>query len=124
MAIFGSSSNPLGSVLCPLVPALVAGNAVIIKPSSRYPKVATALKLFLKEYLDTRLYSVADNTIETGIKLSQEKLDLIYFTGREATAKLISKEASAQLTPLVLQTEGRLVAVIDSCSNMTVAVNK
>jgi acyl-CoA reductase-like NAD-dependent aldehyde dehydrogenase len=67
---------------------------------------------------------VADSSVETGIKLSQTKLDLIYFTGREATAKLISLEASSTLTQMILQTEGRMLVVIDACCNMPVAVNK
>lgn len=122
--ILGSDSSPLGSVLNPLVGAVVASNSVVIKPSEKFPKSYQALRYLISEHLDLRFYYCCDMGQFSRQELVSLPFDLLHFTGKEDQAKEVSKWASSNLIPLVLEIERPSLYIVDSSASIKKAAKK
>lgn len=67
--------------LDPLVGAISAGNAVVIKPSELAPACATLLANLIPVYLDGSFIKVIVGGADVSATLLQHKWDKIFFTG-------------------------------------------
>lgn len=76
MRIYGT-----GLSLEPLIGAISAGNAIIIKPSELAPESADFLASSVPKYLDDKLVKVIRGGPDVGQKLLDQKWDKIFFTG-------------------------------------------
>ena len=95
---------PLGEV----VMALMAGNAVVLKPSELTP--LTGLKIgevFKRAGLAPTLLQVVTGDGTTGAALVEAGVDKIMFTGSVATGKRVAQSAAKTLTPVVLELGGK-----------------
>jgi succinate-semialdehyde dehydrogenase/glutarate-semialdehyde dehydrogenase len=95
---------PLGEV----VMALMAGNAVVLKPSELTP--LSALKIadvFKRAGLADGLLQVVTGDGQTGAALVEAGVDKIMFTGSVATGKRVAQIAAKTLTPVVLELGGK-----------------
>ena len=122
--IIGSDRNPIGSVLCPLVSAVAAGNGALVKVSDNAPKCAHVVNLFVSNFLDSRFYQciVADKMpAET---ISELPLDMICYTGEESRAKRILLAASSNLVTVHLELEDLCPTVVDGSANLVMAAAK
>lgn len=95
---------PLGEV----VMALMAGNAVVLKPSELTP--LTGLKIgevFERAGLPEGLLQVVTGDGSTGAALVEAGVDKIMFTGSVATGKRVAEAAARRLMPVVLELGGK-----------------
>ena len=102
---------PLVMTLGEAVPALAAGNAVIIKPSEWTPLTAQfainmARDAFAEAGLPADIIQVVNGLGETGSALVDEA-DMIAFTGSVRTGKLIAERAARRLCPVSLELGGK-----------------
>jgi len=93
------------------VPALVAGNAVIIKPSEWTPLIAKRGVELLRASLTAQgfpadLVQVVNGYGETGAALVDE-VDMISFTGSTATGRRVAVRAAERLIPCSLELGGK-----------------
>lgn len=65
----------------PLIGAIAAGNAVVIKPSELAPASSSLLANALPNYLDTQAIKVIEGGPAVGQQLLHHKWDKIFFTG-------------------------------------------
>ncbi|HYE16294.1 MAG TPA: aldehyde dehydrogenase family protein, partial [Pyrinomonadaceae bacterium] len=95
---------PLGEV----VMALMAGNAVVLKPSELTPFVALKIgEVFRRAGLPEGLLEVLTGDGRTGAALVEAGADKIMFTGSVATGKRVAEAAARRLTPVVLELGGK-----------------
>jgi succinate-semialdehyde dehydrogenase/glutarate-semialdehyde dehydrogenase len=95
---------PLGEV----VMALMAGNAVILKPSELTPLVGLKIAdVFKRAGLTDGLLQVVTGDGATGAALVEAGVDKIMFTGSVATGKRVAQAAAKTLTPVVLELGGK-----------------
>jgi acyl-CoA reductase-like NAD-dependent aldehyde dehydrogenase len=88
--------------------ALVAGNAVILKPSEFTSLVALQLEsLLLAAGLPQNIFQVTTGDGTTGGALVDSQIDKLVFTGSVATGKRIAARAAARLLPVVLELGGK-----------------
>jgi alpha-ketoglutaric semialdehyde dehydrogenase len=90
-------NSPLAGIAWKVFPALVCGNAVVVKSHELTPYTAVAFGALLREAgLPRGLYAVVQGLgAEVGMALVQdERLGLVSFTGSVATGKLIQKTVS------------------------------
>ncbi|HXZ80808.1 MAG TPA: aldehyde dehydrogenase family protein [Terriglobales bacterium] len=93
--------------------ALVAGNAVVLKPSEFTPGVALKLaELFEKGGLPEGLLQVVAGEGETGAALIASGIDKLIFTGSVATGKRVAQAAAERLLPVVLELGGKDAMVV------------
>ncbi|MGA7828227.1 MAG: aldehyde dehydrogenase family protein [Geobacteraceae bacterium] len=106
VAIISPWNYPLAMANNLIAPALVAGNAVIFKPSEETPLIAQAFVEILNEILPPHLLQIIHGEGEQGQALVESDVTMIAFTGSQAVGKKIMARASGQLKRLVMELGG------------------
>jgi acyl-CoA reductase-like NAD-dependent aldehyde dehydrogenase len=99
---------PWATPLDEVVMALMAGNAVVVKPSELTP--FTALKIaevFKQAQLPEGLLHIVTGDGSTGAALVDAGVNKIMFTGSVKTGKRVAEAAAKHLTPVVLELGGK-----------------
>lgn len=107
---------PLALALIDLIPALFAGNGVVIKPSEVTPfsviDALTRLQNHLKAAsLDPALVGIVTGDASTGAALI-DVVDYLSFTGSTATGRKVAARAAARLIPYSLELGGKDPAIV------------
>ena len=88
--------------------ALVAGNAVILKPSELTPLIAIELQSLLRRSgVPDDIFQVLPGEGATGAALVGSEIDKLVFTGSVATGRRIAQVAAERLLPVVLELGGK-----------------
>ena len=88
--------------------ALVAGNAVVLKPSELTPLVALELASLLHAAgVPEEVFQVVVGEGAAGAALLRSPIDKLVFTGSVATGKRIAAAAAERLLPVVLELGGK-----------------
>lgn len=90
-----------------VVPALAAGNTVVLKPSEQTPLTAQAYADALIEVLPQGVLQVVHGADEQGKALVAADVDLIVFTGSREAGKHILGAASRDLKRVILELGGK-----------------
>jgi acyl-CoA reductase-like NAD-dependent aldehyde dehydrogenase len=99
---------PLATPAQEVVMALMAGNAVVLKPSELTPLIALKIgEIFARAGLPKSLLEIVTGDGSTGAALIDARVDKIMFTGSVATGKLVAEAAAKYLTPVVLELGGK-----------------
>uniref|UniRef100_A0A8C5N156 Aldehyde dehydrogenase n=1 Tax=Leptobrachium leishanense TaxID=445787 RepID=A0A8C5N156_9ANUR len=111
--IIGAWNYPIVVLLQPLVGAIAAGNAAIVKPSEVSEHTAKLLEKIIPQYLDKDLYPVVNGGIPETTDLLAQRFDHIFYTGNTNVGKIIMSAASKFLTPVTLELGGKSPCYID-----------
>lgn len=103
---------PVQLLLAPLIGALAAGNAAVLKPSELAPATSAAIARILPEYLDPEAVVVIEGAQEVSQALLAERFDHIFYTGGERVGKIVMRAAAEHLTPVTLELGGKSPAVV------------
>ena len=107
VGVIGPWNYPLTNSFGDCIPALAAGNAVILKPSEVTPMTSLLMAEMLRECgLPEDVYQVATGRGETAQALVDE-VDMIMFTGSTRTGKKVMERAAKTLTPVALELGGK-----------------
>jgi acyl-CoA reductase-like NAD-dependent aldehyde dehydrogenase len=99
---------PLATPAQEVVMALMAGNAVVLKPSELTPLIALKIgQIFKRASLGDGLLEIVTGDGSTGAALIDARVDKIMFTGSVATGKRVAEAAAKYLTPVVLELGGK-----------------
>jgi acyl-CoA reductase-like NAD-dependent aldehyde dehydrogenase len=90
-----------------VVPALVAGNAVVLKPSEETPLIAQAYADLLNEFLPEGVLQVVHGADAQGKALVQADVQMIAFTGSRQAGISIMGAAAGGLKRLMLELGGK-----------------
>ncbi len=105
------------------LPALVAGCALVIKPSEFTPLTLIELVRAWKEDLGAPdVFDVVNGMGETGGALVDE-CDFIQFTGSERTGRVVMKRAADTLTPVSLELGGKDPMIVTADADIDRAAN-
>ncbi len=98
MAVFGPYNFPGHLPNGHIVPALLAGNTVVFKPSDMTPKTAEeTLKLWIEAGLPQGVINLVQGGRETGEALAQSKgIDGLLFTGSANTGHILHRQFAGQ----------------------------
>jgi acyl-CoA reductase-like NAD-dependent aldehyde dehydrogenase len=105
-AVISPWNYPLAMANNLIVPALVAGNAVVFKPSEETPLIAKAFVEHLNKVLPQDLLQIVYGDGEQGQALVASNINIIAFTGSQAVGKKIMAIAAGQLKRLVMELGG------------------
>ncbi|HSZ64064.1 MAG TPA: aldehyde dehydrogenase family protein [Terriglobales bacterium] len=102
--------------------ALVAGNAVVLKPSELTPLIALELQTLLRQAgVPDDIFQVVPGEGETGAALSESEIDKLVFTGSVATGQRIAQTAAKRLLPVVLELGGKDPMIVLEDADVDVA---
>lgn len=115
---------PVQLTLSPLVGAIAAGNAVVVKPSEISTNAERALAELLPQYLDPTVFGLVTGGVDVTGDLLTERFDHIFFTGSTAVGKVIMRAAAEHLTPVTLELGGKSPAFVDATCDLTAAARR
>lgn len=122
--IIGAWNFPFILTIQPLIGAIAAGNAVIIKPSEISENTANILARLLPQYLDQDLYVVVNGGVDETTELLKQRFDHIFYTGNTAVGKIVMQAAAKHLTPVTLELGGKSPCYIDKDCDLDVACRR
>jgi acyl-CoA reductase-like NAD-dependent aldehyde dehydrogenase len=119
---------PLQNVMGPTIPALFAGNAVVVKVSEwvawSAPRFQAIFDAVLRDCgYPTDLVQVINGYAETGAALVSGGVDKIVFTGSMANGKRVLAESAKTLTPCILELGGKDPMIVCDDANLEQAVH-
>jgi acyl-CoA reductase-like NAD-dependent aldehyde dehydrogenase len=103
---------PLQNIMNAAVPALMAGNGYVVKPSEWVAWSSASFVALLREALaaeghDPELVQLVNGYAETGRALIQAPVDALVFIGSVENGKRVLEAAARQLVPVVLELGGK-----------------
>ncbi|MCP1642831.1 succinylglutamic semialdehyde dehydrogenase [Pseudomonas citronellolis] len=125
VAVFGPYNFPGHLPNGHIVPALLAGNSVIFKPSELTPKVA---ELTVRAWIDSGLPAGVLNLVQgardTGVALAAHAdIDGLFFTGSSRTGNLLHSQFGGQPQKiLALEMGGNNPLIVDEVKDVDAAV--
>ncbi len=105
-AIISPWNYPLAMANNLIIPALMAGNTVMFKPSEETPLVADLFVEILNRVLPEQVLQIIHGDGEQGKTLVESSVDLIAFTGSQAVGKDIMARSASRLKRLVMELGG------------------
>jgi len=122
--IIGAWNYPVQLVLAPLIPALAAGNAAILKPSELTPHTSALIAELVPRYLDRKAVAVVEGGVPETSALLKLRFDHIFYTGGAAVGKIVMQAAAEHLTPVTLELGGKSPAIIDRDADLKSAARR
>ena len=123
VGVIGPWNYPLTNSFGDCIPALAAGNAVILKPSEVTPMTSLLMAEALRECgMPEHVFQVATGRGETAEALVDEA-DMIMFTGSTRTGKKVMARAAETLTPVSLELGGKDPMIVLSDADVERAAN-
>jgi acyl-CoA reductase-like NAD-dependent aldehyde dehydrogenase len=111
---------PITNCLLAFVGALLAGNAVVVKPSEVTPASGELVR-DLFDSLPSGVFSVVQGGGDVGAALVDAPCDKISFIGSPPTGKKILEAAAKHLTPTVMELGGQDAAIVCEDADLDVA---
>ncbi len=122
--IMGAWNYPVQLVLSPLIPALAAGNCVVVKPSEIAAHTAELMADLIPRYLDSSAVRVVLGGVDETTQLLKQRYDHVFYTGGAAVGRIVMRAAAEHLTPVTLELGGKSPAVIDANADLDSAARR
>lgn len=124
--IIGPWNYPFQLLFAPLIGAIAAGNAVVLKPSEFAPATEQLMQkiiesVFPKEYI---LYVPGDGATVIPAMMQHFRFDHVFYTGSTTVGKIIYKMAAEELVPVTLELGGKSPCVVESDANIKIAAKR
>src|SRR6476620_11930308 len=115
---------PVQLCLAPLVGALAAGNAVVLKPSEVAPATSRVLARLLPLKLDAAAVHVVEGAVPETTALLAERFDHIFYTGNGVVGRVVLEAAARHLTPVTLELGGKSPAYVSDDADLEVTAQR
>jgi succinylglutamic semialdehyde dehydrogenase len=124
MAVYGPYNFPAHLPNGHIMPALLAGNTIVFKPSEQTPAVAEwMVRQWEAAGLPPGVLNLVQGERETGISLSKQEVNGILFTGSSQTGKAIHAQLAGRPDiVLALEMGGNNPLIVSSVSDIRAAV--
>ncbi|EDM65315.1 aldehyde dehydrogenase (NAD) family protein [Moritella sp. PE36] len=122
VAVISPWNYPLAMANNLLMPALIAGNTVILKPSEETPLVADLFVNTLNQVLPKGVLQLAHGDKQTGQALVASNINMVAFTGSMAAGKHIMANAAPKLKRLVMELGGNDPMIVMVSADIDAAV--
>ena len=123
VGVIGPWNNPLLNSFGDAIPALAAGNAVVLKPSEHTPLTALLMERMVRECgWPEDVFQVVTGAGATGQALV-DAVDFVMFTGSTRTGRLVAARAGERLTPCSLELGGKDALIVLADASLERAVN-
>jgi len=123
-SIIAPWNYPINLLLRPLIGAIAAGNAVIVKPSEVTDRVARVFASKLPRYVDNKMIKVVVGGAAETSCLLQQRLNFVLFTGGGSIGKIVMNACAKQLTPCCLELGGKNPVIIDDDADLETSIKR
>src|SRR3954447_7984473 len=123
VGVIGPWNYPLVNSVGDAIPAMAAGNAVVVKPSEVTPLTSLLIEEGLREAgLPDGVYQTAVGAGDTGAALI-DAVDMVMFTGSTRTGRKVMERAAQTLTPVSLELGGKDPMIVLADADLERAAN-
>ena len=123
VGVIGPWNFPIVNAFGDCIPAMMAGNTVILKPSEVTPLSALLMVEMMRECgLPEGVFQVATGDGSTGAALISQ-VDCVMFTGSTRTGRLVMRAAADALVPCYLELGGKDPMIVCADANVERAAN-
>jgi acyl-CoA reductase-like NAD-dependent aldehyde dehydrogenase len=124
IGIISSWNYPLAIPVSQIVPAIVAGNAVVCKTSDFTPRCGALIEsLFATVGFPKNLVTIIQGGGEVGQALIEAACDKILFTGSVETGRRVADACAQRLIPTVLELGGKDAMIVLADANLNIAAS-
>jgi len=123
VGVIGPWNYPITNSFGDCIPAMIAGNSVVLKPSEVTPLSSLLMEEMLGQCgIPEGVFQVATGDGGTGAALIGA-VDCLMFTGSTATGRKVAKAAAEALIPCYLELGGKDPMIVCADANVTRAAN-
>ena len=122
--IIGPWNYPFFLCMSPLVAAVAAGDAAVIKPSELAPATSALIAKLVPQYLDRDAIRVVEGAADVTQDLLSQGFDHALFTGGTEIGRKIMAAAAPTLTPVTLELGGKSPVVVLADADLDVAARR
>jgi aldehyde dehydrogenase (NAD+) len=122
--IIGPWNYPFFLCMSPLVAAVAAGDAAVIKPSELAPATSVLIAKLVPQYLDRDAIRVVEGAADVTQDLLSQGFDHALFTGGTEIGRKIMAAAAPTLTPVTLELGGKSPALIAPGFDLALAAER
>ncbi|MCL6424190.1 aldehyde dehydrogenase family protein [Brachybacterium sp. JHP9] len=115
---------PVQLLLVPVLGAIAAGNAVVLKPSEITPHVSALLAELVPQHLDPDAVQIVEGGVEETTALLEHRFDHIVFTGNGTVGRVVMRAAAEHLTPVTLELGGKSPLWFDDDAHLEEAARR
>jgi acyl-CoA reductase-like NAD-dependent aldehyde dehydrogenase len=124
VAVIGPWNYPLINNFGDAIPALMAGNAVVLKPSSLTPLSSLLLEQGLREVgVPEDVFLVANGSGSTVGGALVDTVDMVHFTGSTEVGRKLAVQAAERLLPITLELGGNDPMIVLEGADLDRAAN-
>ncbi|QAT82152.1 aldehyde dehydrogenase [Corallococcus coralloides] len=121
VVILSPWNYPFQLVAAPLIAAIAAGNAVMIKPSEKTPHTSRFLAQLVRDVYPENEVAVFEGGAEVAEALLQHPFDHFFFTGNPNIGRKVMAAATKFLSSVTLELGGKSPVIIDASANLKAA---
>jgi len=114
---------PFALPLRTIIPALMAGNAIVFKPSEVTPRTGKLVAELFAELVPEGLVGLVQGGGDAGAQLCGSDVDLIVFTGSPASGRKVAHACADRLIPCALELGGKDAAIVLADADLDRAAN-
>jgi len=115
---------PVQLLLLPVLGAIAAGNAVVMKPSEVSAHTSALLAELVPRYLDPEACVLVEGAVPETTALLAESFDHIFYTGGGRVARVVMRAAANHLTPVTLELGGKSPCIVDESAKLALAARR
>lgn len=116
---------PFSTPIRKAIPALVYGNAIVLKPSINTPGAAFIMREVANATLPEGVFQIAYGDSNLGTALTSAKgVDGISFTGSVDVGRIVAQAAAKNLAEISLELGGKNPVILNDTSNMNAAIDQ
>jgi acyl-CoA reductase-like NAD-dependent aldehyde dehydrogenase len=114
---------PFALPLRTLIPALMAGNAIVFKPSEITPRTGKLVADLFDGLVPAGLIGLVQGGGDAGARLCAADVDLVVFTGSPTTGRKVAHACADRLIPCTLELGGKDAAIVLADADLDRAAN-
>jgi acyl-CoA reductase-like NAD-dependent aldehyde dehydrogenase len=114
---------PFALPLRTMIPALLAGNAIVFKPSEVTPRSGKLVADLFEGLVPAGLVGLVQGGGDAGARLCGADVDLVVFTGSPASGRKVAHACADRLIPCTLELGGKDAAIVLEDADLDRAAN-
>ena len=115
---------PLSLAVGPAIPALAAGNRVMVKMSEYTPRIGQLFERIIAEAFDPAELAVVNGGVDVARAFTSLPFDHLLFTGSTPVGQIVLQAAAAHLTPVTLELGGKSPCIVDASADLPLAARR
>lgn len=122
--IVGAWNFPIHLTIIPLIAAIAAGCAVVVKPSEVTVVSSKVIEKLLTQYLDPDFIRCVQGGVPETTALLNQNWNHIFYTGNGAVGKIVGRAAAETLCSATLELGGKSPVYVSEHANVRVAARR